>query len=410
MRKLRLTMLGDVASIAALVALVLSACGREGGDSASVEARDSAGVRVVSNPAPDPGTPAWTVDPSPVTSISGDADGARAFFQVFDVMRLGDGQIVIASGGTQELRIHGPDGRLLRTVGRAGAGPGEFRTPFWLGVLPGDSVVVWDLGLRRFSVFSSGGDFARAITPSGSLGILPEAQGIFADGRLVLAASTGSQSLPAPGKARRDTLAYVLVDDAGEVTDTLGVFPGPEMIMAGTPSTGFLIRPLPFGRQTVAAVHGDRLYVGTGDRWELAAYEPGRGLRAVYRVDRENLPVTREDIRAYRRTLVTLGASSAQAKAQQEKLLDEAPYPATMPSFTGLEADSEGNLWVQEAAKPGPTQGSHWTVLAPDGRVRATVRVPPRLAVKQVGTDWVLGVEVDDDEVEHVRVYRLTRG
>lgn len=372
--------------------------------------RDSAGVRIVSNPAPDSGTAAWTVDPSPVVSISGDADGTRAFFQVFDAIRLGDGRIVIASGGTQELRIHAPDGRLLRTVGRAGAGPGEFRTPFWLGALPGDSIVAWDLGLRRFSVFTSAGDFARAVTPSGSLGILPEARGVMADGRLVLAASTGSQSLPAPGKARRDTLAYVLVDAAGEVADTLGVFPGAEMIMAGTPSTGLLIRPLPFGRQTVAAVHGGRLYVGTGDRWEVAAYEPGRGLRSVYRIDRENLPVTREDVREYRRRLVTLGASSAQAKAQEEKLLDEAPYPATMPSFTGLEIDSEGNLWVQEAEKPGPAQGSRWTVLAPDGVVRATVRVPPRLSVKQIGTDWLLGVEVDEDEVEHVRVYRLTRG
>lgn len=387
---------GRSAVCAAALALLLGCGGGEGGGSASVETRDSAGAL------------GWAVDDAPLVSIGGDDAAGGPLFQVTDAVRLGDGRIVVASAGTQQVRIYGADGRLLRVVGRAGKGPGEFGAPFWLGRMPGDSIAAWDAGLRRLSVFAPSGDFVRAVTPSGSLGVFPQAVGVLPDGRFILAASDGSQVLPPPGQARRDTTAYVVIDSSGAVADTLGRFPGSEMIALGTPATGFVLRPLPFGRQTVTAVQDGRLYVATGDRYEVAAYEPGRGLRAVYRASRRAVPVTRQDVREYRRTMVTLGGS-ARAKAQDAKLLDDAPIPATMPPLTALEVDSAGHLWVQDPQKPGDARQSVWTVFAPDGRVLGTLRVPAGLIVKQVGSDWVLGVLVDADEVEHVRMHRLTR-
>ncbi|HET7233487.1 MAG TPA: hypothetical protein VFJ16_25980 [Longimicrobium sp.] len=365
-------------------------------------------MRLVDNRGPAPGALGWKVNPAPLVSIGGADGDDGALFQVTAAMRLGDGRIVVASAGAQQLRIYGADGRLLRSVGRPGDGPGEFRAPFWLARLRADSIVAWDVALRRFSIFTPAGEFVRSVRPAGTLGVFPQAVGVLPDGRYVIAASASSQLLPAPGQARRDTAAYLVIDPAGAVVDTLGRFPGAEVIAVGTPATGFLLRPLPFGRQTVTAVHDGRLYVGTGDRYEIAAYEPGRGLRAVYRARRQGLAVTREDAREYRRTLVTLGGT-AQTRAQNAKLLEEAPVPARTPPLTALEIDSAGNLWVEEPQKPGNARESVWTVLAPDGQIRGTVRLPPGLNVKQIGNDWVLGVVVDEDEVEHVRVHRLTR-
>jgi hypothetical protein len=396
------------AACASALLLLLGCEGVGSGGSPSVQTRDSAGVRVVANAGSAPGGLGWTVDGAPLVSIGGDGGRGGPLFQVTDAMRLGDGRIVVASAGTRQVRIYGADGRLLREMGRAGEGPGEFRAPFWLDRLRGDSIAAWDPALRRLSIFTPSGDFVRAVTPSSLQGVFPQAIGVLPDGRFILASSTGTQVLPPPGQARRDTAAYVVIDSTGAAVDTLGRFPGAEMIAVGTPSTGFLLRPLPFGRQTVTAVRDGHLYVGTGERYEIAAYGSDGELRAVYRAARNSVPVTREDVRDYRRMLVTLGGN-AQASAQAAKVLDDAPVPATMPPLTALEVDSAGHLWVQDPQKPGDARGSVWTVFAADGRVRGTVRLPAGLTVKQIGSDWVLGVVVDEDQVEHVRVHRLRR-
>lgn len=65
---------------------------------------------------------------------------------------------------------------------------------------------------------------------------------------------------------------------------------------------------------------------------------------------------------------------------------------------------------MKEPEKPGDTAQAAWTVLSPSGRVLGTVHVPRGLNVRQIGGDWLLGVAVDSDEVEHVRLYRLKRG
>jgi hypothetical protein len=211
------------------------------------------------------------------------------------------------------------------------------------------------------------------------------------------------------GEVQRDTLEYVVLDRAGEARP-LGRFPGPEMLSAGSPAGGLLVRPLPFGRQTLTAARGRRVYVATGDAHELAVYEPGSGLRGLIREDRPRVPVRPEDVRDYRRTLVTLGAEGdAALRRSQEEMLENAPYPAAMPAYTGLKVDPEGNLWAEEPLRPGDARGSEWSVISGEGRVRGTVRMPPGLAVKEVGPDWVLGVHVDENEVEHVRLHRLVR-
>jgi hypothetical protein len=56
--------------------------------------------------------------------------------------------------GTQRLVAHfGADGSFLHSIGRRGAGPGEFEIPTAVGVSPSGDVVVVDVGLLRLSVF-----------------------------------------------------------------------------------------------------------------------------------------------------------------------------------------------------------------------------------------------------------------
>jgi len=151
------------------------------------------------------------------------------------------------------------------------------------------------------------------------------------------------------------------------------------------------------------------VYVGTGDRFELRTYGPGRGLRAIVRAEHEPVAVTSTAIRDYRRTLVTLGAEGdARLRRQQEEMLEQAPYPKHMPPFTDLEVDADGNLWTRGPTPPGDGEAP-WTVFSPEGRARGVVVIPAGFTVREIGRDWLLGIVLDDDQVEHVRIYPLVK-
>lgn len=397
-------------ALRAALLIALSGCGTASGADTTVAVRDSSDVRIVDNR----GTPAlrdlgWQVDRQPMLEIGSSGGAASGLFKVTEAVRLEDGRIVVVNAGSNDLRIFGPDGQHLRTIGREGDGPGEFRSLFWAGRLRGDSIVAWDAALQRLSVFSPAGDLVRSVRPARSLGFFPQVKGLLSDGRVVMASSAAPARISESRvQVRRDSSAFRILAPHGGVSEIRGRFLGTEMVTIADPAAGLLVRPLPFGRQTVTATHGARLYVGTADRFEIAAYEPATSLRMLVRADRERAPVTREDIRAYRQTLVTVGAD-AQVERHQAKVLEQVPYPKVMPAFSGLEVDSDGNLWVEEPQKPGDTAGSTWVVLSSDGRARGTIRLPHGLAVKQIGRDWILGVVLDEDHREIVRLYQFSR-
>ncbi|TVP43049.1 MAG: 6-bladed beta-propeller [Gemmatimonadales bacterium] len=70
------------------------------------------------------------------------------------VVERSDGTWVLADREDQNrLKVFGADGSFLRSVGRAGDGPGEFRTINHLGLLDGDTIEVYDLGGLRIQRF-----------------------------------------------------------------------------------------------------------------------------------------------------------------------------------------------------------------------------------------------------------------
>jgi len=385
--------------------LLLSACG-EARTTHTVAVRDSAGVRIVENQGMDALRPlGWRMSTEPEVEIGG-ADREPVLSQVTGACRLSDGSIVVASSGTDRVEVFAADGRHARSLGRSGDGPGEFRSIFHLACLPGDTVAAWDPLLGRLSVLRSGGEYVRATSTVPSVGSsFPQLYGILSGGRFVVAAGSPG-GVPAAGKATRDTAEWLVIGPSGEKAGSVGRFPGTAQI-AHADATGMLIRPLPFGLSTVAAVHGDRLYVVTGERYEVRVYDAEGRPRSIVRGDRPRLPVTRSDIDGYRRALVTFGGD-AQSRRRHDALLDDAPYPREMPALAGLGVDVDGNLWVQETERPG-TDTQRWTVFSPDGVARGTLVSPSGMRITQIGSDWVLGIALDADEVERVRLHRLIR-
>lgn len=302
--------------------------------------------------------------------------------------------------------MFGPDGKHLRSLGRPGDGPGEFRALFWVGRAAGDSILAWDSGLGRLSIFDPAGRLVRTVVPRQPLGLFPQAAGALAGGRVLLAVRTGPVTTGTGTTVQRDSISYVALGRAGEVEPIVRV-PGSEMLVST--SHGFVMRPLPFGRQTVAAARENGVVIGTGDRFEVVAYEAGRGARSIVRAENRHVRVTPAAICDFQRTSVTLGGEGdARLHTIDAQMLAEAPYPREMPPFTDLKADAEGNLWLQGPKNPSEPD-ARWIVLSPEGRVRGVVLLPGGLAVQEIGPDWVLGITMDENGLQHVRLYTLVK-
>jgi ligand-binding sensor domain-containing protein len=92
-----------------------------------------------------------------------------------------------------------------------------------------------------------------------------------------------------------------------------------------------------------------------------------------------------------------------------ERALLEVTFPQTIPAFSQLMEDSEGNLWVRHFKMRWSTGPETWSVFAPEGYLLGTVQTPEALQVRQIGTDFIAGIWTDELDIRYLRKYALIR-
>lgn len=101
------------------------------------------------------------VAPTPEVVIGGEvSDPDYQLEQAVSALRLDDGTIVVGNSATGQIRFFGGDGRLLRTIGRQGDGPGEFSGRIRLSRGTGRKLRAADGGDRRITVYEADGTVA----------------------------------------------------------------------------------------------------------------------------------------------------------------------------------------------------------------------------------------------------------
>jgi len=147
--------------------------------------------------------------------------------------------------------------------------------------------------------------------------------------------------------------------------------------------------------------------VGPQIRFELLELDPeGRVLRVVRALEKTTL-VGPEQLEAYIQG--RLRTAPPERHAEIRRSLEDMPVPETMPPYGGILGDEDGNLWVG-AWTTYPEVAESWEVFDPNGVWLGTVRTPPRFDPRAIGSEWILGVEQDDLDVEYVVVYPLLKG
>jgi hypothetical protein len=388
------------AVLARACALLLPAgCGGGAGRSA-VSVRDSAGIRIVEAAAPAwPEGGGWRLSAEPRVAI-GAAEGAEEnqLFRVGGVSRFADGRIAVVNGGSSELRIYSAEGRHLQSIGREGAGPGEFRFPRTLWLLAGDSLLVVDLD--KLSWFDGAGAFVRS-EPLGN----PRPMLRFADGSYLGMAFAPGEDFYAPGQVR-PRVSLLRSRPAG-APDTLAILAGDDAYRLSH-DRGISVYAVPFGLRRALAVHEMSVYTGDGSAFEVAVLDTAGRVTLIARRPDTDRTVTPADVRRYGE--IRLGALPAAAPDDRvRRVLREAKVPATKPAWDQLVVDAAGGAWIRHFALERDAPAT-WSVFDAEGRWLGEIGMPVHFEVKEIGADYVLGTWTDELGVEYVRLYDLEKG
>jgi len=396
-------------------ALLLSACGSGGGTEQRTVFRDSAGIRIAENVSVDDSAAHvwWSLGEAELDIGGEDAVEPYAVHRVSALLRQPDGSILVASSASADIRVFSATGEHLGTTGRRGGGPGEFQFISAMHRAAGDSVLIYDVQARRLTLLDPAGNFVRVIPIEAERGF-GRLYGRFSDGTL-LASVRGADMLPP--ETGGDHLSRVPTelgrfDQNIALIDSLGSFPGAERNVrvnmgANNQISSIEIVAGPFTRSPSYIAGESEFYVGPQDYPEVLVYNTSGTLSRIIRTGHTLEAFTQKHADAqFERQL---SQASPQQQAQM-KAVGPPPLPHTefLPAYGSLLLDAEGNLWVADFANPLRPAG-RWTVFGPDGAVLARVQLPERFRVFDIGRDYLLGRELDDLDVEHVRLYPLIR-
>ncbi len=366
-----------------------------------VAVRDSAGVTIVENSTLAlESAPTWSLSPQPELTIGVlEGDPAYQLHFVGGGALMPDGRIAVLNSGTRELRFYDAAGWHLATVGGDGEGPGEFRGPFGLVRLAGDSLLVWDARLQRLSLFDGGGNFARTITLERAV-MNPEFLGAFDDGSVAIL----DLRLEVPEQGfgiSNSTIVRYHVD--GSFADSLGAYPWMETGRIGS-AENMLVGGRIFAPRSSAAIGRDELWFGTAAEPSVGRYDRTGQLTHIVRWDAGDRTATSSDRDVYLRNRFEDPTTPAAA------IFRDLPMHERFPAYEQLGVDRSGRLWVKSYRRPGQEGPDTWLVFDPQGALAGRIELPEEMRVLEVAEDdRVLAVVEDELDVQRVVVYTLTR-
>ncbi len=374
------------------------------------------------------------------------SDGDAVFYDIVGAVMLSDGRIVVANRGTSEVMFFAPDGNFLFAAGGSGDGPGAFLSLATLGVGSDDTLFTYDDRTGRISVFSADGAFLRtrridirSALPAG-FGFGPglQAAGWTPAGELVAfrtstSARSGRDSSDSLGRARpsatyseslrlrRPMIELLSFDREGRLASRIGELKGSESLFltqvqdqrddggSGTISMTSSVLDLPFLKTFQADAAWGAVAFGNTADYEIRVTDASGDLMYTVRRARVSGTVTTGDRNAWIQGRLSV-ISDPELRERRRRLYDGIEFPTTMPAFSSLALQEDGELWVEEfdvdAARRGHTR---WSVYGAGGTHLGDATMPARLRPMSIGRDYLLGVWKDELDVEYVRVHDVMR-
>jgi hypothetical protein len=320
---------------------------------------------------------------------SGTPDGPNTFFGVSGISAGTSAVLYLADPFADEIMAIDPDGNVQWRAGRSGSGPGEFLDP-WNITLLGDTIVVFDGGNHRLSLWNTSGDhIGVTLLDEFELPGAPAWLTVIGPDRLIATTfpvfRPSSDSIVLHG-------AVVVADRTGTI-DTLKSVKTNLSLSPNTGGTVQAFRP--------SIMYSSRLAGG------LVGYVNDASLYRISLLDQTGRPVHIIQVTAPQ---PTTGAQHRRMYLQYRRASDneQVRFPAQLPSLRQIQATADGLLLVQTYwwTERGLARWDRWTA---EGDFVDSFLLPARLRYVSVGGhDLVYGVTETELGVQNINVYRIT--
>lgn len=389
----------QVPAVVLSVMVVLPACGGQGGAATSWDSKEALkGVPVVENTetgATDLDT-VWTA--SVATRIGTRlAEGPESFGSIFDLAVDELGRIWVLARQAKEVRVFGPGGTHVRTVGGEGQGPGELSDPIGVDAAPGGQIWVLDPGNGRVTVFDTAGHHLGAFRKRGNGYSTAWRGGIDAGGRYYALAHMGDKF----------RLLRYRADSVLTATDTLRV---PERTKE-RPNFGLTTdgarysAPVPFTPSATWDLTADgHLVASPGTPYEIRWLTPDHEVLRAARRPWEPRPVTAEARKRGLRELDWFRERGGE--------VDPSRIPDEKPAVHSLFVEPSGRVWVDPYDEDERDGDRTFDVFERDGRYLGAFTLPVPIETRPrpvFRDDRLYAVHRDEVGVGHVVVVHLVR-
>jgi len=333
---------------------------------------------------------------------SNPSDTVAQFAQIWDFTVDELGRIYVLDREDESISVFTVEGRLVRSIGRAGQGPGELRGPTGLAWDPEGRLWVANVGNARFEVFdTTGADVAsfprRALGYGYPWGGVFLKSGALSEPTIILD--------PVTGTSRPAVLLQPEPDVSDAPMDTVLLPEFERRLWRVEHDRGRLVAGVPFAAELRWQMDADgELWLSVNDDYRLyRANSAGDTTRAFSRVV-DPVPVHPDEIDAqlelFERTI-----------PEFRTRVDLDLIPDYKPAFDVFLVDGSGYLWVAQSrageSYPGGFENT-FDIFDIEGVFLGSLEaeistVPP----PKVFGDLLIGVSRDEFETQRVVVYRI---
>jgi hypothetical protein len=327
--------------------------------------------------------------------------------------------VLVASRRDHAVFLFAPADKLIRRMGRAGRGPGEFQGGSAAWWYRGDSVLVFEGGAtRRLSVFSSDGKFARQwlVRPVDSLRgtIIP----LGADDRGRIFARTSTIRVPAVAE-RIDSAQSALVEFDAEWTKARYITwlqDARWFIGAGRKTAQLMFSAYPR-----VSHRGGQLVAADTDKPEYSQFIIQSGTKRIVRWPQAPAAVTESDIQNERDRRIAderrllegapLPLATRFVEGGVKPGLDAMPKPSHFPAVGSVVLDERGYVWAFSYLPP--ADSGRRTIAAQvfdsTGRWLGRADLPAGVMPLDIAGGQLLGLVADSLGVQRLVLHRVNR-